>query len=204
MVSFCRKDLTQPLEEAEAKVDLIINQATEADIDQLAALVGKRYGPRARQWFTTQSIPETIHDRFEHGARCFVGKVGTEMVAYNWIFFHTKEWPREPYFVHLSDQEALCDEAFTVEEWRGKRIHGAVHNRMLLFLQQSGFRMAYTLVGTDQVSSKKALYALGWDFYGTLLYFSPHRSDRVLRWQVRGPLDPFVAKETKSEEHGKS
>jgi hypothetical protein len=96
--------------------------------------------------------------------------------------------------ISLNDNEALCDEAFTVEELRGKGIHGAIHNQMLLFLQQSGFRMAYTVVHTDDVSSKKALQRLGWNFYGTLLYISSHKSDKVLVWQVRGPLDPFVAK----------
>ena len=39
MLSFCRKDLTQRLLENQAKVDLTINQAIEADIDQLAMLV---------------------------------------------------------------------------------------------------------------------------------------------------------------------
>jgi hypothetical protein len=65
---------------------------------------------------------------------------------------------------------------------------------MLLFLQQSGFRTAYTLVHTDSISSKKALQRLGWNFYGNLLYITPHKSDKVLMWQIRGPLDPFVTK----------
>lgn len=196
--SFCRKDLTRPLGEMQAKVDLIVSQATEAHIDELATLVAKRYGPKyVREWFKTRSIQETIGDRFQQGAKCFVGRIGTEIVHYNWVLFHSEEWPRAPHFIHLSDREALCDDAFTVEEWRGKGIHGAVHNHMLLFLQQSGFRTAYTRVHTDNISSKKALQRLGWDFYGTLLYFSPHQSDKVLRWQVGGPLDPFVAKETR-------
>lgn len=190
MVSFCRKDLTQPLGETRAKVHLIISQASEADIDQLATLVAKRYGPAwKRKLFTTRGIQETIRERFQQGAKCFVGRIGTEIVHYNWIFF-----PREE-SSHLSDREPLCDDAFTVEEWRGKGIHGAVNNQMLLFLQQSGFRTAYTLVETDNISSQKALQRLGWDFYGTLLHFNPHRSDKVLRWEVRGPLDPFVAEE---------
>jgi len=200
IVSFCRKDLTQPLGETQAKVDLIVSQATEADTDQLATLAAKRYSPKQkRELFKTWSIQETIRDRFQKGAKCFVGKIGAEMVHHNWIFFHRKEWLPE-YSIHLSDREALCDDAFTVEEWRGKAIHGAVHNQMLLFLQQSGFRTAYTYVYTDYNSSQKALRRLGWDFYGTLLYFSPHQSDKVLRWQVRGPLDPFVAKETRKPE----
>lgn len=205
MVSFCRKDLTQPLGETRAKLHLIVSQAIEADIDQLATLVAKRYSPEwKRKLFTTRGIQDTIRDRFQQGAKCFVGRVGTEIVHYNWIFFHSKKsWLGHS--VHLGDGEALCDDAFTVEEWRGKGIHGAVNNHMLLFLQQSGFRTAYTRVNTDSISSKKALQRLGWNFYGTLLCFSPRQSDKVLTWQVRGPLDPFVAKEIrKPEQHSKT
>ncbi len=191
VVSFCRRDLTQPLGETQAKVDLFVSQAAVADIDQLAALVAKRWSPKQKlKMFKTKSIQETINEKFQQGAKCFVGKIGAEMVHYNWIFFHRKEYGH--YFIHLSDREALCDDAFTVEEWRGKAIHGAVHNQMLLFLQQSGFRTAYTLVQTDNISSKKALKRLGWNFYGTLLTFSSYKSDKVLTWQFNGPLDPFV------------
>lgn len=199
MVSFCRKDLTQPLGEMRVKVHLIVNQATEADIDQLNTLVAKRYGPeQKRKLFKTQGIQETIRDRFQQGAKCFVGRMGTEIVHYNWIFFHRNE-------LSLGDGEAFFNDAFTVEEWRGKGVHGAVNNHMLSFLQQSGFRTAYTRVATDNISSKKALQRLGWNFYGTLLYFSPHRSDKVLRWQVRGLLDPVVPKGIrKPEQHSKT
>ena len=191
VVSFCRRDLTQPLGETQAKVDLIVSQAAQADIDQLAALVEKRWSPKQKlKLFKTKSIQETINEQFQQGAKCFVGRIGTEIVHYNWIFFHRKEYGR--YFIHLSDREALCDDGFTVEEWRGEAIHGAVHNQMLLFLQQSGFGTAYTLVNTDNISSKKALQRLGWDFYGTWLYFSSYTSEKALTWQIHGPLDPFV------------
>ena len=202
MSSFCRKDLTQPLGERQAKVDLIVSQATEADIDQLATLAAKRYSPKQmREKFKTQSIQETIRDRFQQGAKCFVGKIGTEMVHHGWIFFHRKELShRCPFIIHLSDREALCDDGFTVEEWRGKGIHGAVMNQRLLFLQQSGFRTAYTLVNTDNISSKKTMLRLGWNFYGTVLTFSPHKSDKVLKWEIRGPLDPFVVKKIRKPE----
>lgn len=193
--SFCRKDLSQPLRETRAKTDLTISQASDADVDQLATLIAKRYSPKEmRELFKTQSIQEKVRERFQKGAICFVGKIGIKIVAHNWVFFHEKKWSHGNYSISLNDNEALCDDAFTVEELRGKGIHGAIHNQMLLFLQQSGFRMAYTVVHTDSISSKKALQRLGWNFYGTLLYFSPHKSDRVLVWQVRGPLDPFVAK----------
>ena len=190
-ISFCRKDLTQPLGETQANVDLIINQATEADIDQLVALTEIRWSPKQKlKLFKEKSIQETLCDQLKQGAKCFIGKIGTEMVHYNWIFFIKKEF--DHYFIQLHDGEALCDDAFTLQEWRGKAIHGAIHNQMLFFLQQSGFHTAYTHVLTDNISSKKALQRLGWDFYGTLFYFSIINSNKVLMWQLHPPLDPFI------------
>jgi len=191
VMSFCWKDLTQPLEGMQAKVDLIIRQATEADIDQVAALMEMRHNPKQKSWmFNTKIYQEKINERFQQGAKCFIGVIGTEIVHYNWIFFHKME--DKHYFVDLRDREALCNDAFTVVEWRGKAIHGSIHNQMLLFLKQSGFHTAYTLVRPYNISSKKALQRLGWNFYSTLLYFDVHNSDKVLTWVIHGPMDPFV------------
>lgn len=190
-MTFCLKDLTQPLEEMQAKVDLFVRQATEADIDQVVALMEMRSNPKQKlRVFKTKSIQETINERFQQGDKCFLGIIGTEMVHINWISFHRIE--DEHYFVDLRDREAFCNNAFTVLEWRGKAIHGAVHNQMLLFLQQSGFHTAYTTVASYNISSQKALQRLGWNFYSTLLYFNPHKSDKVLTWQIHDPIDPFV------------
>jgi RimJ/RimL family protein N-acetyltransferase len=195
VISYCRKDLTQPLRNTQAKVDLFIGQATEYDIDQLAELVMQRWSPSQQQrMFKTKSIEEMIIENFQQGAKCFVGKIGTDMVHYNWIFFHGREY--EHYFIHLGDFEALCDDAFTVEEWRGKAIHGAVHNQMLSFLQQSGYHTAYTIVLADNISSGKALRREGWNFYGTILIFCSDRFNKVLTWELKGPLDPFILKST--------
>jgi hypothetical protein len=190
-ITYCRMDLTQPLGEIQANADLIISQATEADIDQLVALIEIRWSPKRKlELFKAKSIKETISEQLKQGAKCFIGKIGTEMVHYNWIFFNRKEY--DHYYIKLHDDEALCNDGFTVQEWRGKSIHGAVNNHMLLFLQQAGFHTAYTCVNIDNISSKKGLYRVGWDLYGTLLYFSINNSNKVLMWQLHPPLDPFV------------
>ncbi len=190
-ITFCRMDLTQHLGEIKANVDLTISQATEADIDQLVALIEMRWSKKQKQkLFKTKSIQDTISEQFQQGAKCFIGKIGTEMVHYNWIFFNKKDF--DHYFIQLNGREALCDDAFTSPEWRGKGIHGAVNNYMLLFLQQSGIRTAYTCVLTDNISSKKALQQVGWDCFGALIYFIIYNSNKVFTWQLHPPLDPFV------------
>lgn len=189
--TFCRKDLTQPLGKKQANADLKIVQVTEADIDQLVALTEMRWSTKQKQkLFKTKSIRDTIIEQLHQGAKCFVGKIGNEMVHYNWIFFKTRDL--DHYYVQLHEREALCDDAFTPPEWRGKGIHGAVNNHMLLFLQQSGFQTAYTQVLTDNISSRKALRQVGWDCFGTLVYFHIPSANKVLIWQIHAPLDPFI------------
>lgn len=190
-ITFCRKDITQPLVANRARADIVIRQATEGDIDPLAALTEKRWTKKQRQkLFKEKTIKETIFEEFTAGNICYIALAGTEMAHYNWIYFNKKEFVH--YFIQLNDHEALCDNAFTSQEWRGMGIHAAVHNQMLLFLQQSGFHTAYTHLLTDNISSKKALQHLGWDFYGKLVYFSLFGSDKVWMWQIHAPLDPFI------------
>lgn len=192
ITSFCRKDLTQPLKEIRAKVDLNISQVTEDEIAQLAMLEAQDLDPQNLQNpYSVQDIEEIIRKRMQQGAICYVGKVGSELVHHNWIFFHKVE-SHLGYTANLSDHEAYFGISFTPSEWRGNGIHGAVNNHMLSVLQQSGFRMVYTRVELDNVASKKGLQSVGWDFYGPLLYFISKQSDNVYRWEIRGPLDPFV------------
>jgi hypothetical protein len=191
LTSFCRKNLTQPLKEIQAKVDLIFIQVTEAEIGQLAMLEAQDLDPQHLQNpSSVQGIEERIRTRMQQGAICYVGKVGSEMVHHNWIFFHKVE-SHLGYTANLSDHEAYFGISFTALEWRGNGIHGAVNNHMLSVLQQSGFRMVYTRVELDNIASTKGLQSVGWDFYGPLLYFIPKQSDNVYRWEIRGPLDPF-------------
>lgn len=190
-ISFCRKDLTLPLEEIKAYTDLTVSQATDADIDQLVALFEKRWsGKQKEKLFKIRSIKDTITEQLHKGSICFLGKIGAESVHYNWIFFGRKDY--EHYYTQMRDDEALCDDAFTVNEWRGKGIHASVNNHMLHFLQQAGYRTAYTVVLSDNKSSKKALQHLGWNFYGSLIYFSSHVSKKVMMWQIHPPLNPFI------------
>lgn len=190
-ISFCRKDLTRPLEKIKANTDLTICQATDADIDQLTALFEQRWSEKQKEkLFKNKSIKDTITEQLHQGSRCFLGKIGAETVHYNWVFFGRKDY--EHYYIQMRDNEALCDDGFTVNEWRGKGIHASVNNQMLHFLQQAGYRTAYTVVLTDNKSSKKALQRLGWDFYGSLIYFYSHATRKVMMWQIHPPLDPFI------------
>jgi len=201
VLSFYQKDLTQPLVEIRAKVDVTIGQATESDIDELAALVKRRYGPgKNMDWYSKQGIRDTILQRFRRGCKCFVGRIGTEIVHYNWIFFHWEETdPGAGFFTRLKEDEALCNDAFTVEGWRGRAIHTVSNSKMCLFLKQAGYRMAYTVGGSNQ-SSLKTLHRVGWVHSGTMLYFIPRGAEKAWIWRINGALDPFVEQRTPARE----
>ncbi|NIN00811.1 MAG: hypothetical protein GTO24_22840 [candidate division Zixibacteria bacterium] len=197
LLNFFQKDLTEPLREVRAIVELTVGQATESDIDQLTRLVKKRYAhSKNLEWYSKLGIRNTILQRFKRGCKCFVGKVGKEIVHYNWIFFHWEETdPGMGCFIHLRDDEALCNDGFTAEGWRGKSVHTAVNNQMLRFLQQTGYRRAYTVAGTQNKSSQKALYRVGWAHSGTMLYFIPRGTKKTWIWRIKGSLGPFAEKQ---------
>jgi hypothetical protein len=205
LVTFCQKDLTQALSEYEAKVEHNICQATESDLQELVTLYVERYslkkGQRPDKERDLRDIGlEEFGGRLKRGDKCFVGKIGTEIAHYNWIFLQGREsvlGTRR--FINLRNGEAFCDDGYTAEALRGKGIHTVVHRQMLLFLQQEGYRRAYTVVPTFNKSSKKTLYRLEWNFSGIMLYFIPRRAEQAWIWRIRGTLDPFVENQIPTE-----
>ena len=198
LANFYAKDLTRPLEEAHPKVDTTITQATEGDIEQLVALVKRQHAAveNSRAVYLEDIIRCRIIDNFRRGQRCFIGKIGNQIVHYNWIFFHWMETIMGTCrFIHLKDNEAFLNDAYTLEEWRGKSIHTVVQRYMLHFLQKAGYHTAYTVVPTNNKSSMKTHHRLGWKRSGTMLYFIPLTADEAKIWRISGVLDPFVEKD---------
>jgi len=190
------KDLTQPLEEFRTKVDTTICRANESDMEQLAALLGRRYGPRTHM---SEKYRDIFLKRFRDGNECFVAKIGTEIVGYNWIIYDQKVQLAEGYrIIHLKDDEVYTHDAYTSEVWRGKGIHTAGLNQMLLFLQQSGYQRVYTYANTDNKSSLKTHHRLGWELLGSILYFKPRGAKKAWIRQLNGTLEPIVGNQMPS------
>lgn len=197
LINLYRKDLAPPLDRIPMKLDLTACQATESDIEQLARLISVRYGRREGDAFLTgQDIRQRIVELFRRGHRCFLGKIGKEIVHYNWIFFHWNESVSGTgRFVRLRDDEALLNDAYTSEQWRGRAIHTIVQHHMLFSLQQGGYRTAYTFVSAKNRSSQKTHHRLRWERSGIMLCFIPHGPKEAKIWRIRGTLDPFVEKQ---------
>lgn len=189
--NYCRKSLRGPLPIKEARTAVQIAPLAWEELPELAPVLWASYPPARRaQEFAGQGVEEMLRQRYQRGARCFVARQGGKIVHYNWIFVGRYEASEAR--IHLGEGEAHCDHGFTVEESRGLGIHSAVNSQMLAYLQAQGYHTAYTRVASDNLSSKKALYQVGWEFFGSLLVFLPKGSRRILSWTLCGPLGPVV------------
>ena len=206
MMSLLKKDLTRPLEKIPANIDLTICQATEADIEQLATLILFRHRRRrGLAPFMNQALQGKFSILFRQGHRCFLGKIGSKIVHYNWIFFRWFESVTNTgRFVLLRDDEALLNDAYTLDQWRGRSIHTIVQYHMLLFLQESGYRTAYTFAPTNNKSSLKTHHRLQWKRSGIMVYFIPYGPGKAKIWRLRGTLDPFAEQQIPFETQIKS
>lgn len=191
LVSFYEKDLTRPLKEPTARCDVTACQARSKDVEKLALLIYEKSGQEEDAAFMKLRIQTKILDLLRRGHTCFIGKIGEQVVHYNWVFFHWNDSLLGRY-VHLRKDEALLNDAYTSEPWRGRAIHTFVQYHMLLHLQNEGYRRAYTFAFTDNRSSLKTHHRLGWQCTGLMLYFVPHNGDWTKYWRLWGSLEPFM------------
>lgn len=193
LVTFFQKDLTQPLIDVKARDDLTIALATVNDIDSLMKLMTERQ--KILNVAQVKKFESLILSRFQKGSLCLLGKIGKDIIHYNWTSFLWEE-SMGGRFVHLKPDEAFCLDAFTLREWRGKGVYPAAQYQMLLVLQEKGYRKAYTLVDTDNTSSKKPHYRQGWKTFGTVLCFTPRGTSQGRIWRIKGKLARFLEKES--------
>jgi len=191
LVTFFEKDLIQPLKEVKAGAELTIVKAQESDMEPLIKLIGERYGSMKSS--QRREVENRVLCRFQKGSLCFLGKIRNEVIHYAWISFNWDE-SLAGRFLHLGIDEALYLDAYTVEKWRGQRIHPAVLHQMLYYLKQRGYRKVYALVDTDNKSSKKTHDLLAWTVFGNALGFTPRGASKGWIWRIKGSLAPFLEK----------
>lgn len=191
LVTFFKRDLTQPLREIQDRVGLTIARATESDLKSLAVLMGERN--KIKKVEEEGMVQPLAQSRFQKGNWCFLGKIGVEIIHYNWISFQGDE-SLPGHFLQLEKDEAYCLDAFTLREWRGKGIYPAVHYHALHILQQKGFRKAYTLVDLDNKASRKTHHLHGWKAIGTVLCFTPRGASKGWIWPNYKALARFLEK----------
>jgi hypothetical protein len=176
------KDLSHPLTEVPAKVAVDIGLATEAELEQVAQMMATGTG---------LPDPRIVHERLRHGARCFVARMDGIVVHSNWLIFDRMQYWLDDDVGHLlGPDEVYCTDGNTIEAARGRAIHTEVLYRMLLFLQQAGYRRAYTIADHANQDSWKTHVRLHWQLSGLALHFRPRTSGKlrlaVLVWGLAG------------------
>ncbi len=189
LVTIFERELEPPLQEIKAKVDLAVALAEKSEIESIIKL-GEERETKGRK----AKIRNLILNRFQKGSLCFLGKIGTEIVHYNWISFNWEE-SLAGRFLHLKENEAFFLDAFTPEKWRGEKIYPAVQYHIFHYLKQIGYRKVFTLVDIDNRSSKKTHYFHGWQTIGLVLCFTPRGAAKGWVWRIRGNVAPFLEKQ---------
>ncbi len=196
-------DLSEPLSEKHARIEIDIREASEAEIERLVRV---QYGtplPLDARLSDDEEYEEALRTRqravyreryaedLRIGDKCFVARVGEEIVHINWSRY-PRAHPVPGCVFDLAPDEVFTTDAFTPDEWRGKSIHTAVLNAMLRFAQGIGRRKAYTSTGLEATGSRRGLLRLGWKPIGTLLYVIPRRFGRTYLIRLQGDLGPLL------------
>lgn len=190
--AFCSKDLTAPVVVPEARVRVDITRLADADVAHLALIVANRTTLGRANATDIELAERHVRRTLELGGVCFIASHEGEIVHHNWVFPGV-QWQAGRYirFEPVTSTDALCDDAFTLEKWRGNGIHGAVHASMIQFLQRSGCTTSFTFVSTDNRSSRKALTLLGYTCGSHVIFFEGRRSGKTRMVRIGGPLTRF-------------
>lgn len=142
-------DLTRPLPEARAEIPVEITRATPDDVDAAVKVAGRPV------------------NRLEDGLACFVASVDGRFAAWNWTRFRSGD--DEGNTIHLGPGEIYTFDAYTVEEFRGRKIHGATLAYMLRTAAEDGCTGAWTMASALNRRSWKTMSRIGWRLSGCVL-----------------------------------
>ncbi|MDR7540339.1 MAG: hypothetical protein QN152_12555 [Armatimonadota bacterium] len=205
LVNLYQRDPCEPIPDIHPQAEVEVTLAGDADIEMLLALA------RTQGWPVPRHLESQFRGEIARGGsaaplpagvsreagvmtqpleRCFVAKVGREIVHSSWI----REGGSIDFFVDppiegdLGSGEAYFHTAFTPRAWRGKMIHSAVIQAKLLYARRAGFRRVYCLVDVDNTPSRKGVERLGWHVVARILFFVSRQRKGAFVWVVNGRL----------------
>jgi GNAT superfamily N-acetyltransferase len=151
-----RRDLTGYTGVPDA-LEVEIKQCLSVDEVEQAACLG-RPDPYRRELFRW---------RFQNGCACFVARVGSTLVGYDWI--RLRAGIDDGDWIDLAADEVYTLDAYVAEDWRGHRIHRSMGAQMLLFAKAQGYTSAYSKASVFNYTSQKATRRNGWAVSGYAL-----------------------------------
>jgi hypothetical protein len=151
-----RRDLTGYTGAPDA-LEVEIKRCLSVDEVEQAACLG-RPDPYRRELFRW---------RFQNGCACFVARVGSTLVGYDWI--RLRAGIDDGDWIDLAAHEVYTLDAYVAEDWRGHRIHRSMGAQMLLFAKAQGYTSAYSKASVFNYTSQKATRRNGWAVSGYAL-----------------------------------
>lgn len=171
-------DLTGPIPPVKVPPNYVISPADDRDIEAIATTLIR------------DEPPGVIRSLWQQGHHCFVAKFNGEVVAYNWIAFSSVQ--EEEYRCDPNNEHAICLNAYTAPQHRGRGLHYMLLLSMLHFAAQAGKRAAYTAVSLLNEASWKTHIRMGWTHEFTICYFRPNFTLRRLPWLLTPGRYPIV------------
>ena len=151
-----RRDLTGYTGVPDA-LEVEIKRCLSVDEVEQAACLG-RPDPYRRELFRW---------RFQNGCACFVARVGSTLVGYDWI--RLRAGIDDGDWIDLAAHEVYTLDAYVAEDWRGHRIHRSMGAQMLLFAKAQSYTSAYSKASVFNYTSQKATRRNGWAVSGYAL-----------------------------------
>ena len=202
-------DLTRPIEARRARIDCLIEQATEQDLEEIAwsrfpdlAPIGDPELSDAEEYERARYLRQraqmgkaflqSIRGWMRSGELCFVARVGGRIAHSNWLQFHGTGTPdQQP--IRLLPHEIYTTEGFTVEPLRGMGLHEAVLSHMLRYAQSRGCTHAYTITDLVKTRARRGLLRVGgWSLRGHHVFINSRRLERTWIIPLRGNVDPLM------------
>ena len=196
-------DLSGPVPWRRPLVDVVITQASSADVDEILEMqmpvltaeeearlrdleelqYAQMLRARAKAW-------DTYQRQLLAGEWCFIARVQGVLVHSNWLRFHDCGQV-EGCPVALQPGEVYSTDGFTRESHRGLRLHEAVATYQLEVARQRGCVIAYTITDMTKGGSRRGVKRIGWRRRGTVLYATPRGLHRTWLFRLGGDIEPM-------------
>ena len=201
-------DLSVPVAQRAARVECVIEQASEADIDRIVASHYPEAPPAAGhdlsdaeeyEWSVyarqrahlARTFRESALQWLRAGELCFVARVRGQIAHTNWIRFHGCG-PVAQRPIRLLPTEVYTTEAHTGEAWRGLALHEAVLSHMLRHAKDRGCTRAYTITDLTKAGSRRGVLRVGWRQRGHHLFITANWLARTWVIPLGGDIEPIM------------